>query len=119
VPAVFECDGAPFLSIFSGAGGLYDLRKPIYTGLLFALHIEPHIFVAELIGGLVLIVISSILIKITYPKNWHSEARDKVSESVHRAPHLLCCRAHEGQKYVCAPDALHLRHPVNAYNWMV
>ena len=95
------------------------MRKPIYTGLLFALHIEPHIFVAELIGGLVLIVISSILIKITYPKNWHSEARDKVSESVHRAPHLLCCRAHEGQKYVCAPDALHLRHPVNAYNWMV
>jgi hypothetical protein len=27
--------------------------------LLLALHIEPHIFVAELIGGLVLIVIST------------------------------------------------------------
>jgi hypothetical protein len=36
--------------------------------------------------------------------------------SVYRAPHLLCCRALELQKYVCAPDALHLRHPVNAYN---
>ena len=36
--------------------------------------------------------------------------------SVYRAPHLLCCRALEVQKYVCAPNALHLRHPVNAYN---
>ena len=36
--------------------------------------------------------------------------------SVHRAPHLLCCRALEVQKYVCAPDVLHLQHPVNAYN---
>ena len=35
---------------------------------------------------------------------------------IHRAPHLLRCRALEVQKYVCAPDALHLRHPVNAYN---
>jgi hypothetical protein len=36
--------------------------------------------------------------------------------SVHKASHLLCCRALEVQKYVCVPDALHLRHPVNAYN---
>ena len=42
--------------------------------------------------------------------------RNKNAVSVHRAPHLLCCRALEVQKYVCAPDALHLRHPVNAYN---
>ena len=35
--------------------------------------------------------------------------------SIHRAPHLLCCRTLEVQKYVCAPDALHLLHPVNAY----
>jgi hypothetical protein len=35
--------------------------------------------------------------------------------SVHRAPHLLCSRALEVRKYVCVPDALHLRHPVNAY----
>ena len=39
--------------------------------------------------------------------------------SLHSAPHLLCCRALEVQKYVCAPDALHLRHPVNAYNEVV
>ena len=39
--------------------------------------------------------------------------------SVHKAPHLLCCRAFEVRKYVCAPDALHLRHPVNAYNEVV
>ena len=39
--------------------------------------------------------------------------------SVYRAPHLLCCRALEVQKVVCAPDALHLRQPVNAYNEVV
>jgi hypothetical protein len=38
---------------------------------------------------------------------------------IHRVPHLLCCRALEVQQYVYAPDALHLRHPVNAYNEMV
>jgi 2-keto-3-deoxy-L-rhamnonate aldolase RhmA len=38
---------------------------------------------------------------------------------VHRAPHLLCCRALEAQKYVCAPDVVHLRRPVNAYNEVV
>jgi hypothetical protein len=36
--------------------------------------------------------------------------------SVLRSPHLLCCRALEVQQYVCAPDALNLRHPVIAYN---
>ena len=41
---------------------------------------------------------------------------DKTIVSVHRAPHLLCCRATEVEKYVCAPEALHLRHPVIAYN---
>ena len=40
----------------------------------------------------------------------------KTIVSVLRAPHVLCCRALEVQKDVCAPDALHLRHPVNAYN---
>jgi penicillin V acylase-like amidase (Ntn superfamily) len=39
--------------------------------------------------------------------------------SVHRALHLLCCRTLEVQKYVFAPDVLHLQHPVNAYNKMV
>ncbi len=44
---------------------------------------------------------------------------ERIFVSVHRAPHLLCCRALEVQKYVCEPDALHLRHPVNAYYWVV
>ena len=39
--------------------------------------------------------------------------------SVHRPPHLPCCRALEVQQYVCAPDALHLRYPVNTYNEVV
>ncbi len=34
---------------------------------------------------------------------------------IHRAPHLLCCRTLEVQKYVCASDALQLRYPVNSY----
>ena len=39
--------------------------------------------------------------------------KNKRIVSVHRAPHLLLRL--EVQKYVCAPDALHLQHPVNAY----
>jgi hypothetical protein len=39
--------------------------------------------------------------------------------SVYRVLHLLCSRALEVQKVVCAPDALHLRHPANAYNDVV
>jgi hypothetical protein len=39
--------------------------------------------------------------------------------SVYRAPHLLCCRELEVQKYDCVPDALHLQHPVIAYNEVV
>jgi len=35
------------------------------------------------------------------------------------APHLLCCRALEVQKYVYALGASHLRHPVNAYSLSV
>jgi hypothetical protein len=34
--------------------------------------------------------------------------------SIHSAPHLLCFRALEVRKYVCVPQASHLRHPVNA-----
>jgi hypothetical protein len=42
-----------------------------------------------------------------------------LSVSVHMEPHLLCCRALEVRKVVCAPDALHLRHQVYAYNQVV
>jgi len=37
--------------------------------------------------------------------------------SGHRAPHLLCCRALEVQKVVCAPDSLHLRHSTLTIKW--
>jgi hypothetical protein len=43
----------------------------------------------------------------------------RICVSVHRAPHLLCCRALEVQKYVCEPGALHLQHPVNGYEFAV
>ena len=44
---------------------------------------------------------------------------NRIGVSVYRAPHLLCCRALEVQKVVCAPDASYLRHPVNAYYQVV
>ena len=42
--------------------------------------------------------------------------QNKKTVSVHRVPHLFCCRALEVHKYVCAPDALHRRYPINTYN---
>ena len=51
---------------------------------------------------------------------WFTMTTDNsLDVSVYRVPHLLCCRALEVQKVVCAPDALQLRHPVNAYNEVV
>jgi hypothetical protein len=44
---------------------------------------------------------------------------DRYFVSVHKAPHLLFCRALEVHKVVCAPNALHLRYPVNAHNEVV
>lgn len=35
---------------------------------------------AEIIGGLILIAISSVLIKLTYPKKWIKETRNKLEE---------------------------------------
>jgi len=52
----------------------------IELGVLILIFLGWQYLLAELIGGLVLIVISSIFIKITYPKNWLSEAREKVSQ---------------------------------------
>jgi len=52
----------------------------IELGVLILIFLGWQYLLAELIGGVVLIVISSILIKITYPKNWLSEAREKVSQ---------------------------------------
>ena len=52
----------------------------IELGVLILIFLGWQYLLAELTGGLVLIAISSSLIKITYPKNWIAEARDKVSE---------------------------------------
>ena len=46
----------------------------IELGVLILIFLGWQYLLAELVGGLVLIVISSILIKITYPQNWLSEA---------------------------------------------
>jgi L-lactate permease len=50
----------------------------IELGILIYIFLGAEYLVAEIIGGLVLIVISSILIKLTYPKQWIENAREKV-----------------------------------------
>jgi hypothetical protein len=56
--------------------------------------------------------VSSSNFKVASRASFPNEPGFPGAISVHRAPHLLCCRALEVQKYVCAPNALHLRHPV-------
>ncbi|WP_246043160.1 permease [Fodinibius saliphilus] len=50
----------------------------IELGILILIFLGWQYLVAEIIGGLVLIAISSFLIKITYPGKWLEEAREKV-----------------------------------------
>ncbi len=50
----------------------------IELGILILIFLGWQFLAAELIGGIVLIVISSILIKVTYPEKWIKEARQKV-----------------------------------------
>ncbi|MEQ9439908.1 MAG: permease [Cyclobacteriaceae bacterium] len=52
----------------------------IELGILIFIFLGWQFIVAEVIGGLILITISSILIKLTYPKKWIKEAREKVEE---------------------------------------
>lgn len=52
----------------------------IELGVLILIFLGWQYLAAELVGGVVLIAISSIVIKLTYPKKWMSEARKKVSE---------------------------------------
>jgi len=52
----------------------------IELGVLILIFLGWQYLAAELIGGVVLIAISSIVIKLTYPEKWMSEARQKVSE---------------------------------------
>lgn len=50
----------------------------IELGILIFIFLGWEYLVAELVGGLVLIVISSLLIRLTYPKRMLNEARQKV-----------------------------------------
>jgi uncharacterized membrane protein YraQ (UPF0718 family) len=52
----------------------------IELGILILIFLGWQFLAAEIIGGLVLIAISSLLIRATYPEAWLKEAREKVSE---------------------------------------
>src|SRR6056297_3459204 len=50
----------------------------IELGILILIFLGWQFLAAEIVGGLVLISISSLLIRLTYPKKWLEEARKKV-----------------------------------------
>ncbi len=52
----------------------------IELGILILIFLGWEFLAAEIIGGLVLITISSILIKLTYPDKWIKKAREKVKK---------------------------------------
>lgn len=50
----------------------------IELGILIMIFLGWQFLAAEIVGGLILIAISSTLIRLTYPKSWLEEARKKV-----------------------------------------
>ncbi len=52
----------------------------IELGILIFIFLGWQFLAAEIVGGLLLIMISSVLIKLTYPTSWIEQARDKVEE---------------------------------------
>ena len=52
----------------------------IELGILILIFLGWQFLAAEIIGGLILIAISSVLIKLTYPKRWFKEAREMVED---------------------------------------
>jgi uncharacterized protein len=52
----------------------------IELGILILIFLGWQFLAGEIVGGLVLIAISSILIHLTYPKAWLQEAREKVED---------------------------------------
>ncbi|NGP75512.1 permease [Balneolaceae bacterium YR4-1] len=50
----------------------------IELGILILIFLGWQFLAAEIVGGLILIAISSALIKLTYPESWLEAARDKV-----------------------------------------
>lgn len=57
----------------------------IELGILILIFLGWQFLAAELVGGLVLIAISSLLIRATYPKAWIEGARERVEEQVEGA----------------------------------
>jgi len=54
----------------------------IELGILILMFLGWQYMVAEVVGGLLLITISSVLIRLTYPESWLSAARAKVEEEM-------------------------------------
>jgi hypothetical protein len=52
----------------------------IELGILIMIFLGWQFLAAEIVGGLILIAISSVLIKLTYPKKWMKDAREKVED---------------------------------------
>jgi hypothetical protein len=52
----------------------------IELGILILIFLGWQFLAAEVVGGLILIGISSVLIKLTFPKRWFKDARDKVED---------------------------------------
>lgn len=52
----------------------------IELGILILIFLGWQFLVAEVVGGLILIGISSVLIKLTYPKRWFNAARERVED---------------------------------------
>jgi uncharacterized membrane protein YraQ (UPF0718 family) len=52
----------------------------IELGVLILIFLGWQFMAAEIVGGLLLIIISSVLIRSTYPKAWMEQARQKVEE---------------------------------------
>lgn len=53
----------------------------IELGILILIFLGWQFLAAEVIGGLILIAISSLLIRLTYPRKWMHAAREKVEEA--------------------------------------
>ncbi len=52
----------------------------IELGILILIFLGWQYLLAEILGGLMLILISSLLIRMTYPREWLQKARAKVEE---------------------------------------
>lgn len=53
----------------------------IELGILILIFLGWQFLAAEIVGGLILIIVSSLLIRLTYPKNWVDEAKQELEET--------------------------------------